>query len=351
MAEHHQPPGIDVGPVSAWLEAEIPGARGPFRFELIAGGRSNLTYRVVGADGRPLALRRPPVAHVLPTAHDMAREHKIISALAPTPVPVPAALGLCLDEAVSGAPFYVMDFVEGHILRSPEVVEASFPEDKRAPIGPKLAETLARLHELDVDEIGLGDLAKREDYVARQLRRWGSQFEQMSLPGDPNAPRIRALATALAERIPEQQASGVVHGDFRLDNCVLDDEGAPLAVLDWELCTLGDPLADLAVLLVYWTEPGDTVVALEGQSPTLAAGFSGRAELIDAYAASSPLELGALDYYVAFAYWRLACILQGVHFRYQAGASAGDDSSVDDFPTHIEGLAGAAAAALEGLGR
>jgi aminoglycoside phosphotransferase (APT) family kinase protein len=351
MADHLRPPGIDVDPVSAWLEDEIPGVRGPFRFELIAGGRSNLTYLVVGADGRRLALRRPPVAHVLPTAHDMAREHRIISALAPTSVPVPAALGLCVDESVTGAPFYVMDFVDGHILRSPDLVEASFPLPARALIGPRLAETLAGLHALDVEEIGLGDLAKREGYVARQLRRWGGQFEQMSEPGDRNAPAIRSIAAALTERIPEQQTSGIVHGDFRLDNCVLDDAGRPVAILDWELCTLGDPLADLAVLLVYWTEPGDTVVALEGQSPTLAPGFSTRADLVAAYAAASPLALDELDFYVAFAYWRLACILQGVHFRYQAGASAGDDSSVDDFPSHIEGLAAAAAGALEALCR
>ena len=351
MAGFPAPIGIDVPRVSAWLEANIRGATGPFEFQLVAGGRSNLSYRVTGADGSAYALRRPPVSHVLPTAHDMVREHTIISALGAAGVPVPAALGLCTDEQVNERPFYVMEFVEGHILRNQESVEAGFPVEARRAVGPNLATTLAELHDVDVDEVGLGNLAKKEAYIERQVKRWRGQYEQMALPDDPSAPLVRTVGERLARSIPIQQTATIVHGDYRLDNTILDDEGQVRAILDWELCTLGDPLADLGLLLVYWAEPGDVTTALVGQAPTLAPGFSTRAEVLEAYAAKTELDLSELDYFVAFGFWRLACILQGVYRRYQEGASAGDTTSVDPLPEHIKLLAETASAALDELGR
>ncbi len=331
--------GIDVERVSAWLEENVGGATAPFTFELVAGGRSNLSYRVTDTNGMAMALRRPPVSHVLPTAHDMVREHTIISALWPAGVPVPKTLGLCVDESVNERPFYVMEFVEGHILRTAAVVEASFPLEQRHQIGINLATTLAQLHAVDVDAVGLGTLAKKEGYIERQLRRWRGQYEQMRTPDMTHGEVVERVGDQLAARIPFQQRSTVVHGDYRLDNTILDDDGKVKAILDWEICTLGDPMADLGLLLDYWSEPGDDTVALVGQSPTSAEGFCTRSEIVDAYASASDLDLRQVSYYQAFGFWKLACILQGVYARYQAGAGAGDQSSVDSYPSHIQQLA------------
>jgi aminoglycoside phosphotransferase (APT) family kinase protein len=343
-----EPIGINVANVSDWLAENVAGLAGPFSFELVAGGRSNLTYRVTDAAGRSVALRRPPTSHVLPTAHDMVREHTILSALGRTDVPVPTTLGLCTDESVNDRPFYVMEFVEGHILRDASEAEAAFDPAMRSTIGPNLAATLASLHEVDVDAIGLGDLARKEGYIARQLKRWRGQYEQMAVEGVDHGGLVERVGDALAAQIPEQQRSTIVHGDYRLDNTVLDDEGQVQAILDWEICTLGDPLADLGLLLVYWAEPSDASVALLGAAPTTAAGFSTRAEVLDAYAAASSLDVSNIAYYQAFGYWKLACILQGVFARYAAGAGAGDTGSVDAFPKHVALLAETAEATLQG---
>lgn len=339
--------GIDVEPVTAWLTGSVPGLQPPLAFELIAGGRSNLTYKVTDAAGRRLALRRPPTSHVLPTAHDMTREHRIISALGPTPVPVPTALGLCGDPAVNGAPFYVMDFVDGHILRDGATVEAALDEPARRRAGESLAETLAALHAVDVDAVGLGDFARRDGYIERQLRRWIGQFRDSQVPGVDTAKTVEAVHARLAATVPTQHGSAIVHGDYRLDNVVVGDDGTVRAVLDWEICTLGDPLADLGLLMVYWTEPGDEA-ALLGVTPTAMPGFPTRGELIDWYAAASGRDVGDLAYYTAFGYWKLACILQGVYARYVGGAAAGDRSSVDGFAHSVVQLAERADAVLDG---
>jgi aminoglycoside phosphotransferase (APT) family kinase protein len=343
-----EPRGIKVESVSKWMAREVPGAQAPFSFELIAGGRSNLTYRVTGADGKSFALRRPPTSHVLPTAHDMTREHRIIAALHPTGIPVPEPYALCIDEAVNERPFYVMEFVEGHILRDRPSAEASFTESIRASIGLNLADTLAQLHNVDVDAVGLGELGRKEGYIERQLKRWMGQFDQMQVEGAKRLDIVAEVGQALAAAVPVQQASTVVHGDYRLDNTVLNDEGKVTAILDWEICTLGDPLADLGLLLVYWAEAGDgDEVALLGVAPTQAEGFTTRAQILERYASQSSLDLSRISYYQAFGYWKLACILQGVYARYLAGASAGDTNSVEFFPIHIETLARTAASHLE----
>ncbi|MGA8726770.1 MAG: phosphotransferase family protein [Acidimicrobiales bacterium] len=340
--------GIDVEPVSEWMTSHIEGAEPPLRFDLIAGGRSNLTYRVTDHSGRSFALRRPPVSHVLPTAHDMGREFTVISALAPTGVPVPRTYGLCSDPSVNGAPFYVMSFVEGHIVRD-ERTASRLTEAARGAAGRSLVDTLAKLHSVDIDAIGLGDFARRDGYIARQLKRWHTQFAQSTLDGEPGPAVIDRVYELLSARIPEQQGVAIVHGDYRLDNTVLDDEGRVAAILDWEICTLGDPLADLGLLLVYWSEPGDGDQALLGVAPTTLPGFARRADLLSRYAADSGRDVSAIAYYRAFGLWKLACILQGVHVRYAGGAAAGDRSGVDQFGAHVGRLGERALAEVESL--
>ncbi len=340
--------GIDRDGVTGWMTETIPGSEPPFTFELIAGGRSNLTYRVTDRNGRSYALRRPPVSHVLPTAHDMKREHTVISALGNTDVPVPRALGLCTDESVNGAPFYVMSFVEGHIIRDDRAAGQMTPT-ARGRSGQSLIETLARLHAVDVDDVGLGDFARRDGYIARQLKRWHGQFTQSTVDGRPGPAVVDRVHELLAARIPEQQGVVIVHGDYRLDNTVLDDGGEVLAILDWEICTLGDPLADLGLLLVYWAEPEDGDQALIGVAPTALPGFARRSDLMQRYAELSGRDVSQISYYRAFGFWKLACILQGVHARYAGGAAAGDRSGADQFAAHVGRLGQRALAEVESL--
>ncbi|HUO49081.1 MAG TPA: phosphotransferase family protein [Acidimicrobiales bacterium] len=339
--------GIAAGPVTAWFEDHVAGVVAPLTFELIAGGRSNLTYRVTDTAGRAFALRRPPTSHVLATAHDMVREYTVISALGPTPVPVPVTLGLCTDETVNGSDFYVMEFVEGHIVRDALGAERDLDEEGRRRAGLSIAQTLAALHAVNVDAVGLGQFAKREGYIERQLRRWYGQFDKSQVPGSDTAGIVGEVHERLAAAIPPQLGSTIVHGDYRLDNTVLGDDGTVRAVLDWEICTLGDPLADMGLLMVYWTEPGDEVSAILGVTPTTVPGFPSRAEMRAAYEAASGRDLSRLSYYVAFGYWKLACILQGVYARYVGGAAAGDRSSVDGFAGSVVRLAEAARASLD----
>lgn len=341
----HELPGLDAGRVSAWLTANIPDATGPFTFTLIAGGRSNLTFRVDAADGRALVLRRPPTGHVLATAHDMGREHRVIAALGPAGVPVPPALGLCVDEAVNGAPFYVMGFVDGWILRNAEEAAAALDPASRRVAAGSLVSTLAQLHAVDPDAVGLGDLGRREGYIARQLKRWYAQYQaSRDQGGGPSVEAVDRVHDRLLTGIPDQGPAAVVHGDYRLDNTVIGRDLRVAAVLDWELCTLGDPLADVGALLAYWTEPGEPSPL--GASPTAAGGFPTRAEVADMYGTASGRDLSQLGYYVAFAYWKLACILEGVYVRYANGAMGDTGFDFSFYPAAITGLADRAEAAL-----
>jgi aminoglycoside phosphotransferase (APT) family kinase protein len=336
--------GIDQPRVSAWLVANIGGAVAPFRFEVIAGGRSNLTFTVTGADGTKFVLRRPPTGAVLATAHDMAREHRIISAVGTTTVPVPPALGLCTDEDVNGAPFYVMGFVDGVVLDSAERAVPMSPELRRRA-GEHLIDVLADLHDVDIDAIGLGGLAKREGYVERQVRRWSTQWAQSKTR---ELPAVDEVARRLAERIPAQQGVSIAHGDYRFGNCLTDTaQGRIAAVLDWELCTLGDPLADVGYLGVYWADPGQP--QLRPNDPTGIEGFPSYHELLERYAVRTGRDLSGIGYYVAFSSWRLAVISEGVYARFVNGAMGDhqlDAASVAAFRTGAEVLAEAALEAL-----
>jgi aminoglycoside phosphotransferase (APT) family kinase protein len=346
VAVSEAPRGIDEDAVTAWMVSHLPEITPPLTFSLIAGGRSNLTYRVEDVEGRAWALRRPPLHHVLPTAHDMSREYRLMHSLGPAGIPVPSTVGLCTDESVNERPFYVMEFVDGHILRSAPEAEQAFDEEIRRAIGDHMADTLAALHDVDPDAVGLGDLGRHEGYIERQLKRWRSQYDQMQVEGVQHGSLVERVSDELARRIPEQQRTSVVHGDYRLDNVVLSEDGTVRAILDWEICTLGDPLADLGLLMVYWADPTDAMAVL-GLSPTTAPGFATRAQVLERYDAVSGLDVSEVGYYVAFGYWKLGCILQGVYARYVAGAGAGDGGSVEGYPAQIGRLFEMAADSLE----
>ncbi|MCP5029461.1 MAG: phosphotransferase family protein, partial [Actinomycetia bacterium] len=319
LVEGTPPAGIDGHPTARWLTAHVQGAEPPFRFEMVSGGRSNLTYRVTGVDGRSYALRRPPLGQVLATAHDMAREHRIISALWESAVPVAQTFGLCDDDAVNGATFYVMDFVEGTVAHDIEIA-ATLSVGQRQAASEHLVEVLACLHEVDVDAVGLGTLAKKEDYVARQIKRWTRQWDQSK---DHDLELMDRVRHGLAATVPEQDGAGIVHGDYRVGNVMLDPSGRIAAVLDWELCTLGDVRADVGHLCSYWADEGE-----DDKLPTATGNWWKRTQVAEAYAERTGTDLTDLDWFTAFAHWRLACIGQGVYARYRGG-SMGDQEDID----------------------
>jgi aminoglycoside phosphotransferase (APT) family kinase protein len=332
-------PGIERTRVDRWLDGSIVEATGPFRYELIAGGHSNLTYGVDDAAGHRYVLRRPPLGHVLASAHDMAREHRIMAALAETAVPVPRMRGLCTDADVNGAPFYVMDRVDGVVVRDQSQAIELLSPDTRRTAGFELATVLAALHAVDVAAVGLGDLAKHDGYIARQLKRWYGQWQAQ------HTSELAAIDTVhdrLMAAIPAQQGTAVVHGDFRLDNTMLDPAtGHIVAVLDWEICTLGDALADVGLLAVYYGGLGAGGLAAP---PTEVEGFPPIADVIARYGKASGRSLDDIDFYIAFGYWKLACILEGVYARYLGGArgDAGDAASFAGFRVQVERAAAAA---------
>ncbi|WP_370422782.1 phosphotransferase family protein [Streptomyces sp. QH1-20] len=311
------PPGLDLERLRAYLERERPGlVRGPLGAELVEGGRSNLTYAVTDGTGR-WVVRRPPLGHVLATAHDMRREHRVISALRDTAVPVPEAILLCEDEDVLGAPFYVMEFVTGTPYRTAEQLAALGPARTREVV-LGLADTLVDLHAVDPDAVGLGDFGRPEGFLERQLRRWGKQLEasrNRELAG------IDELREALGTALPQSPAPTVVHGDYRLDNVLIGADGTVEAVLDWEMSTLGDPLTDLGLLMMYSEQrpvPGSPIATTRD-----APGHPEPAEIVERYAARSGRDVSALPWYTAFAYFKLAVILEGIHYRYTLGHTLG----------------------------
>jgi aminoglycoside phosphotransferase (APT) family kinase protein len=330
--------GIDTGPVSAWLAEHVEGAVAPFDFSLITGGHSNLTYLVVGADGRRFVLRRPPLGAVLATAHDMGREHRIISGVGRTAVPVPRALGLCEDEAVNGAPFYIMSHVEGVVLHDAEVASEAFPASEgRAALGDSVVRVLADLHTVDPDTVGLGELGRREAYLDRQLKRWRTQWENSKTR---ELPAMEETYELLVSAKPEQRYTGIVHGDYRLGNMLVDPGANTVAaVLDWELCTLGDVLADVGYVLNNWAQPDDEqLVQGAAQYPTVIGGFPTREQVVERYCELTGFEVTNVEYYRSFQSWRLAAIVEGVLARYLKGVM-GDAGDTDRFRAQVDALA------------
>lgn len=335
--------GIDTDRVGRWLDSHIDGAKGPYDYQLIAGGRSNITFRVTDSNGKVMVLRRPPLGHVLATAHDMAREHRIISAVGATNVPVPTTFGLCEDPEVNGAAFYVMDFVPGVVLDSPEKGEL-LPVHLRTPASQDLIDVLADLHAVDIDQVGLGDLAKREGYVERQVKRWSTQWDKSKTR---ELPAIEEVAERLARNIPTQQAVAIAHGDYRFGNCLVDVErGKVAAVLDWELCTLGDPLADLGYVGIYWTDPGAPMTRTN--DPSGLEGFCRFDDLVERYARRTGFDVSDIGYYKAFASFRLAVIAEGVYARYLHGAMGDQQLDLEPLKTSVDNLAESALSALRG---
>src|SRR4051794_34289691 len=331
--------GIARETVDPWLEQHVEGASAPFEYRLIAGGRSNLTFAVTGRDGARFVLRRPPLGHVLESAHDMGREHRIIAALDPTPVPVPRPLALCDDPAVNGAPFYVMELVDGVVIADEETAGRDLTSEARAASGPALIEVLADLHAVDPDAVGLGELGRKEGYVERQLRRWHRQFQSSK---SREIPAIDEVHRRLSTHVPPQLRTGIVHGDYRLGNCLVGpDDGTVRAVLDWELCTLGDTLADLGWFAAYWIEPGETGAYVPRGVATTVPGFAPRKDLIERYVDRTGADVSQLDFYVALAYWKLACIADGVYARYRAGVMGGEDGAaeVEAYGKQVDALA------------
>lgn len=335
------PPGLDLGRLAEYLAAHRPElCDGAVRASLFAGGRSNLTYRVRSGE-REFVLRRPPLGHVLATAHDMAREFRVISALAGTAVPVPRALLLCTDEAVLGAPFYLMERVPGAVFRDRRQTDRLSPSQRRR-LAEAMMDILADLHAIDPAAVGLANFGRPDGFLARQVRRWGGQLDRSRSRPLPGIDELREL---LARRVPEGVNPGrIVHGDYRLDNLVADpdpgadpdpsavtdpaaDRGPIRAVLDWEMATLGDPLTDLGLLLTYWEVLGGSDQAAGNPVADglgTRAGFPSGAELIDRYAGRADLDVGPLRWHIGLGCFKLAVICEGIHYRYTLGHTLGE---------------------------
>jgi aminoglycoside phosphotransferase (APT) family kinase protein len=326
------PPGLDPEQLRAYLDRVRPGlVSGPLSARLIEGGRSNLTYVVTDGTGQ-WVVRRPPLGHVLATAHDMKREHRVISALYPTAVPVPEPVLLCEDESVLGSPFYVMEYVAGTPYRTAEQLAPLGAVRTRAAV-LALVDTLVELHAVDPEAVGLGDFGRPEGFLDRQLRRWGKQLDASR---NRDLAGIDELHAALGRDLPVSPAPTVVHGDYRLDNVLIGDDDRIKAVLDWEMSTLGDPLTDLGLLVMYSAKlevPNSPVSTTAG-----AAGHPSPAELIERYAARSGRDTSAISWYTAFAWFKLAVILEGIHYRYTLGQTvgAGFDRIGELVPVFIE---------------
>ena len=312
-------PGLALEVVSEWLDATLPGLRrGPLAAEVIAGGKSNLTYRVT--DGTSTwALRRPPLGHVLPTAHDMGREYRVISGLAKTDVPVPFALALCENPAVLGAPFYLMSFVDGIVLDDAESL-GQLTRSSAQGVCEHLVDTLAALHAVDAAAVGLGQLGRPEGFLARQVNRWHKQWRASETrPLD----EVDRVVDTLNATMPRQTEAAIVHGDFKLANVIYrKDLSTIAAVIDWEMATLGDPLTDLALLAMY--QQLGFAGACGMPRITAEAGFLDGLQLLERYAGRSHRDLGDIAWYLGFAYFKFAVVVEGIHNRYLQGKTLGE---------------------------
>ena len=333
--------GIQQDNLDRYFAEHIAGVAPPLRFDMIVGGHSNLTYLVEDAKGRKMVLRRPPLGMVLATAHDMSREHRILAGLGGSAVPVAPVLALCEDESVNDAPFYVMEYVEGDVLTTPGQTEKVVPADRREALGMHIIETLAHLHNIEPDDVGLGDLGRREAYLARQLKRWKGQWEKSKTRELAAMEEAHAL---LESKMPEQEGASIVHGDYRMGNFLSDGaNGRIAAVLDWELCTLGDPMADVGYLMNDWNGPNDSrpTASGTGESAISCGGFPTREAMLARYEELTGRSTAGVDYYRAFQYWRLAAIVEGVLARYLKGVM-GDGGDTERFRKQVDALAEAA---------
>jgi aminoglycoside phosphotransferase (APT) family kinase protein len=333
--------GLDEAKVAAWLVEHVRGCVPPVAFSLIAGGHSNLTFGATDATGHTYVVRRGPLGRSGGGAHDMAREHRVISALAGTDVPVPTAFALCEDANVTGASFYVMSRVDGAVADNPAAADTFLlGDDARRRAGQQVVDVLADLHLVDVDAVGLGNAARRDDFLERQIHRFRGMWEQNQTRA---LPLISELADRLTARQPPQRYTGVVHGDYRIGNVMLEASGTLVAVLDWELWTLGDVLADVGFLLNSWREPADPEPQVFIEiSPTIDPRFGSRADALARYAARTGFDLSDIDYYRGFQHWRMAVLAEGVKRRYETAQMATAAVDFDHLDRRVLDLAGLA---------
>ena len=345
-----QPVGYDTVAVEAWIDAHVPGLHTPLAWTRLEGGHSNLTYLVEDTQGQRAVIRRPPMGELLPKAHDMGREWALISALGGTAVPVPKALGFCEDPRVTGAHFYLMGHVDGHPLYSADDAHRWAPESLRQRVAHSFIDVLAELHSIDPDAVGLGALGKKDDYIGRQLKTWYRSWNASIAGAKFDDPRAHALQQYFLAHMPEQGPARIVHGDYGLHNTLVGADGRIAAVVDWEISTLGDPLADLGYALNQWAEPGDPP-AVRGDPPTALPGFPSRAELADRYAQCTGRNLAGLDYYIGFNRWKSAAIVHGVYARYLEGKKSTAGVDLDGLKRSILHSLAQAEAAVERLQR
>lgn len=331
-------PGLNQDALTRWLVEQVPAMTPPITFSLVAGGRSNLTYRLTDANGQRWVLRRPPLGHESGTAHNVLREAFVLSAFADTDVPVPRVDARCDDTTVTGAPFYLMGFVDGFPLETAADAERITPE-RRRDAGFAMVDALAAIHRVDVDNTDLQTLARPGSFVQRQLRRWRAQFHAVTTR---SIPMIDEVADRLAAKAPEDEHRGFVHGDFRAGNLLFDPAGRVRAVLDWELCTVGDVRADLGWLISSWTS--DTALWWK---PSPGDGFPTADELLTRYQEASGRAVPDVHYFEGFALWRLACIAEGVYTRFSGDAMAGQEIDVDTLGQRVINLVEAAHRTLD----
>ncbi|MBT4494876.1 MAG: phosphotransferase family protein [Gammaproteobacteria bacterium] len=342
------PEGYNVEAVETWITENIPSLSPPFEWLRLEGGHSNLTYKLTDMAGNEAVIRRPPQGQLLPQAHDMGREWALISALGPTPVPVPAALGFCESPDVTGAWFYVMGCINGRPLYNNEETEDWVPEDKRIELANSFVDVLADLHDVDPVEVGLEDLGKHDSYVARQLKTWYRSWTSSVKGADYDDPRAHELQQFFLDNLPDQGPIRVVHGDYGLHNCLTGPDSTVAAVVDWEISTLGDPLADLAYALNSFPDPNDQI-PIPPEAATAVPGFPTRTQMAARYADRTGRDISRLDYYYGFNRWKTACIVHGVYARYMEGKKSSDGIDLVHMRTRIDGALTLSAQAVNRL--
>ncbi|BBX99186.1 phosphotransferase family protein [Mycobacterium lacus] len=329
--------GLDLPALDRYLRSHGIERDGELRAELISGGRSNLTFRVHD-DTTSWLVRRPPLHGLTPSAHDMAREYKVVAALQDTPVPVARTIALCEDDTVLGAPFQIVEFVVGQVVRRRAELEALGDHSVIEGCVNALIQVLVDLHGVDPNAVGLSDFGKSDGYLERQVRRWGSQWDLVRLPDDRRDSDVARLHSALRQSIPPQSRTSIVHGDYRIDNTILDarDPTRVRAVVDWELSTLGDPLSDAALMCVYRDPALDLIVNAQAAwtSPLLPTAD----ELADRYSLVSGQPLGHWEFYMALAYFKLAIIAAGIDFRRRMSEHAAGKEETYDVPEVVAPL-------------
>ena len=342
------PEGYQVAAVEQWVRENIAALTPPFKWIKLEGGHSNLTYLIEDQNAKKAVIRRPPLGELLPKAHDMSREWSVISALNKTNVPVPHAYGFCENPEITGAWFYIMGWVEGKALQTNQDTEQWVGEAARPNLAISFIDALADLHAVEPDAVGLSTLGKKEAYIQRQINTWYRSWTSSAAPAQFDDPRAHDIKLYLSENIPLQEPAKIVHGDYGLHNVLVTAEGEVKAVVDWEICTLGDPLADLAYALNQWVQASDPILA-KVDAATLVPGFPGRDSLTERYQQKTGRDLSQLDFYIGFNYWKSACILHGVYARYREGKKSTEGINLDDLRQRIENSLGLSQYAIDRL--